>query len=159
MVGKRDSGYFIRRLKKEHPTIHADLLAGRHTSVRAASIAAGIIKPRSALSELKNAWRKATPAQKRQFLSWARSGSPLGASAPGLLKTAFAADNTLLPGARERILEIMDRRKIGKTAVMRELGFSPLNVSLWSAFSNRTKVREPNLRRAVDKWLADHAKR
>jgi len=157
--GKRDAEYYKKRLQREHPGIFADLVAGAYPSVRAAALTAGLVKPRSALSELKSAWRKATPAQKRQFLSWARSGSLPVTSAASLPTAAFDADGSLLPWARERILEIMDRRKIGQTAVMRELGSSPLNVSLWSAVSNKTKVRQPNLRHAVDKWLADHARR
>jgi hypothetical protein len=159
MAGKRDSRYFIGRLKNEHPAIHADLVAGRHTSVRAASIAAGLVKPRSALSELKSAWRKATPAQRRQFISWAKSAvAPSAPVRPS--KTAFDINGRLLPWARERILEIKDARNIVRgSVIMDELGFSRRDPSFWNAVWNHTSVRQADLRRAVEKWLADQAKR
>ncbi len=41
---KRDKNYYLARLKRDHPEIFRKLEAGEYSSVRAASIAAGIVK-------------------------------------------------------------------------------------------------------------------
>lgn len=60
---KRDKDYYLERLEREHPTIHADYLAGKFPSALKAFEAAGLKKHRSRLQELKNAWQKATIAE------------------------------------------------------------------------------------------------
>jgi hypothetical protein len=57
----RDSAYYEERLKRDYPAIHADLQTGKHNMVTDAAIAADLRKRRSWLSELKNAWDKASP--------------------------------------------------------------------------------------------------
>lgn len=41
---KRDSAYWLARLERDHPSIHARLLAGAIPSVRAACAEAGLIR-------------------------------------------------------------------------------------------------------------------
>jgi len=40
---------------------------GEYTSVRAAAIDAGVVKPDSPLPRLQRAWRQASPAARRKF--------------------------------------------------------------------------------------------
>ena len=61
------------------------MLAGKYPSVRAASIAAGLTKERSALQELKNAWNKATRSEKETFTKWVNASLwKAGPSSPSL---------------------------------------------------------------------------
>lgn len=59
--------YLRARLARDHPAILAALNRGKYRSVRAAAIAAGIIRPASALDLLRRAWRRATPAERQTF--------------------------------------------------------------------------------------------
>lgn len=67
--------YLLRRLEKEAPEIHERWIAGEFKSVRAAAIAAGIIKDDShnALRWLKSNWKKATKKQRDEFRKWLRT--------------------------------------------------------------------------------------
>lgn len=59
----------VRRLKRDAPEIADALGRGEYPSARAAGIAAGIIKVPTVLDILRKAWAKATPEERRQFLS------------------------------------------------------------------------------------------
>ncbi len=52
-INKRDKSYYLARLKRDHPDIYECFEAGKFSSVRAACIAAGIIK-------IKDNFQKAT---------------------------------------------------------------------------------------------------
>ena len=58
MAKKRDSAYYRERLKRDHPNIYSDLVAGRYKSVREASAKARLIKIPSRLDALKREWNR-----------------------------------------------------------------------------------------------------
>jgi hypothetical protein len=66
----RNAAYFTARLKKDHPGIYADLIAGKYPSIRAAAIAAAIVKPNTRLNVLKNGWLRADSNEREEFLDW-----------------------------------------------------------------------------------------
>jgi hypothetical protein len=58
--GSTRSAYLLRRLAREHPDILERYQRGEFKSPRAAAIAAGIIKPKSALEQARKALPKLT---------------------------------------------------------------------------------------------------
>lgn len=60
--------YLLRRLAKTAPEFVDRYEAGEFPSVRAAAIAAGIVKVPSVLDKLRTAWRKATPEERQAFI-------------------------------------------------------------------------------------------
>ena len=62
--------YLVRRLKRDRPDIAERLVNGEFKSARAAAIVAGIIHPPTALSILQGGWKRATAAERKQFLAW-----------------------------------------------------------------------------------------
>lgn len=72
MAWKRDSAYWRGRIEREFPKIFKRLEKGELPSVRAAAIEAGLIRERTALMDLRRAWKKASPAERRDFLTEAR---------------------------------------------------------------------------------------
>jgi hypothetical protein len=151
----RSSTYYLERLQREHPKIHSDWMAGKYPSINAARRAAGMITGRTRLHELKNAWAKASPAERRQFLSWATSttaGSTVRSPAPS---RPIAVDQQIEPWAAKRIDEIMTKRNMKLGAIMDELGYSRLDASLGNALKNGTRIR-PGMVTALEKWLSDN---
>lgn len=145
-MGKRDSSYYLARLKSEKPKVYRDYLAGAYPSVNAALRAAGLKKSRTPLHELKNAWMKASVAERSAFVKWLKTGTR-SASA-----TVVAVDRRLTHGAKHRIAVIMDRRRLKMGDVMRELGFKPLNASLGRALLSGTRIQQ-DLIAALESWL------
>lgn len=157
----RDNNYYIDRLKRDHPSIYADLLAGKYRTVTEAAVAAGLKRPRTRLQELKNGWDKASLAEQRAFIAWlnarrkslsARSTTILTASAGNPL----AIDCYLQPWAIARITDILSKRHIRTGEVMRELGYKALNPSLGFALVRKWRLRLSVIE-ALEKWLVDNA--
>ncbi len=73
MAWKRDSAYWRTRIEREFPEIFGRLEKKEIPSVRAAAIEAGLIRERTALMDLRRAWKKASPAERRDFLKQARA--------------------------------------------------------------------------------------
>jgi hypothetical protein len=65
--GGTASQYLLRRLAREQPEILAAYERGDFKSVRAAAIAAGIVKVPTALDQLRKDWRKASPREQETF--------------------------------------------------------------------------------------------
>jgi hypothetical protein len=63
------SAYLAARIKRDRPDIAAAVERGEFRSMRAAAIAAGIVKSTSALKMLHRAWNKATSAERAAFLA------------------------------------------------------------------------------------------
>lgn len=147
----RDNEYLLGRLEREHPSIEADRKAGKYASDRQALLAAGLIKRRTPVHELKNAWKKATPSERKEFLEWVRT---TGTSRKGA--ASMAVDRYLEPGAKARIQTIMARRKMKMGAVMKEMGFNPLDASLGLALAGRTRLR-PDVLMALEAWVKANA--
>ena len=68
--GGTGADYLAARIKRDHPQIAAGIAAGEYPSIRAAAIAAGIVKVPTALETLQRAWKKASSEEQRQFLEW-----------------------------------------------------------------------------------------
>ncbi len=68
MAWKRDSEYWKNRIKNEHPNVWAKHENGEIKSVRAAAIEAGLIQERTALMDLRRAWKKASDEERVSFL-------------------------------------------------------------------------------------------
>ncbi|MCH4540868.1 hypothetical protein [Ochrobactrum sp. A-1] len=154
----RNAAYYEDRLKREYPTIYADLKAGKYRTVTDAAIAAGLRNRRTRLHELKNAWSKASHVEQREFLSWLRSSRALmlsiAAASPPL--APIAVNRCLVPLAVARIDEIISKRHLTLGQVMVEMGFSPLNASLGMALARGTRL-QPSVIAALEKWLAANA--
>lgn len=65
----RGAAYLAARLKRDHADIAAQLAAGKFKSVRAAAIAAGIVKPPTPLDLLRRDWSKASDVERAEFLA------------------------------------------------------------------------------------------
>ncbi|TBA18767.1 hypothetical protein [Rhizobium ruizarguesonis] len=157
----RDSSYYEERLKRDHPTIYADLKAGKYRTVTDAAIAARLKTHRTRLHELKNAWSKADAIERDDFLRWlAGSGVTMPASptAPttGSVLTPTTVDRRLTTTASRRVEEIMSKRRLKLGDVMAEMGYPRLNPSLGMAVARRTRLK-PDVIAALDKWLATNA--
>ncbi|MCF6117133.1 DUF2057 domain-containing protein [Mesorhizobium muleiense] len=152
---KRDRDYFEARLRNEFPSIYADLQAGKFKTVNAAAKAAGLVKPPRPLNVLKNAWTKASQAEQREFMSWIGSRSGAKNALPPIASGPVVdTDRYILDWAKERVQTIMARRRINETEVMHELGFKPLDASLWSAIRRSPPSRiRPDLANALEKWI------
>lgn len=156
----RDSAYYEDRLKRDYPSIYADLKAGRHRTVTDAAIAAGLKKVRTRLLELKNAWAKADAAEQADFLKWLMSSGALSSSSPSSTASAgtagIAIDRRLTPVASRRIGLIISKRHLAMGDLMVELGYPPLNASVGMALARGTRLR-PDVILALERWLAANA--
>lgn len=166
-VQNRDAAYYKERLRKKFPAIYADLMSGKFSSVREASILAGLQKQRTKLQSLKTDWSKATPSEQSEFLTWlstqgaivpaAPAASP-GKVAPVPKRRSASAlprpaiERALTAAEKTRIHEIMDKRKIKMGVVMKELGFNSLNSSIGMALNQGSRMAKPIVE-ALEKWL------
>lgn len=154
----RDSAYYEERLKRDHPTVYADLKAGKHRTVADAVIAAGMKKPRTRSHELKNAWSKADTAEQHDFLRWLAAAGVVLPAASGTTSSliSITIDRRLTAAASRRIEEIMLKRSLKAGEVMAELGFSKLNASVGMALARGTQLR-PDVIVALEKWVSTNA--
>lgn len=152
---KRDNDYYLERLEREHPTIHADYLAGRFPSALKAFEAAGLKGRRTRLQELKNAWQKSTPGEQRDFLAW------LGVRAPApstrVSGPPMAINGRLEAWAVARIDHIIAARRLKMGTVMNELGFKAGNPALGLALNQGFLIRDGMMLDALEKWLTANA--
>ena len=68
--GSNSAEYLAARLKRDHPEIATQLAKGKFKSVRAAAVAAGIVKLNTHLDVAKRAWGKMAAEEQSQFLEW-----------------------------------------------------------------------------------------
>jgi hypothetical protein len=153
----RDNSYYEKQLQSRFPAIHSDYRVGKYRSLREALIAAGIKQPRSRLHELKNAWLKATAAERREFTRWLRT--QVGAAAVTVARAGasvarpIAVDRRLEPWAVARIQAIMVTRRLAIGDVMDEMGFKRLNASLGRALARGDRLR-PEVLDGLERWLS-----
>ncbi|MDX0491529.1 hypothetical protein GOC53_14790 [Sinorhizobium medicae] len=156
----RDRAYYEDRLKRDHPSVYADLKAGKHRTVTDAAVAAGIKKVRTRLLELKNAWSKADTAEQADFLKWLMASGALSAgslpSMPSAGAAGIAIDRRLAAVAGRRIELIMSKRHLAMGDLMAELGYPPLNPSVGMALARGTRLH-PDVIAALQRWLAANA--
>lgn len=150
----RTNEYYIERLRLERPDIYRDLAAGKFENPAAAFRAAGLKKPRTRLQEMKNAWLKASAAERDAFKAFIGCAAPSPTtSAPPL--APFSVDRKLSPHVVKQINAIMLRRGMTMGDVMDELGFKRLNPSLGMALNRNTRL-QPDMLAAVEKWIANN---
>lgn len=163
---KRDNEYYLNRLKDEYPAIFADYQAGKYKNANAAIIAVGLRRPVSGLKQLEAAWKKATPAEKDAFKAMIGCAPTVATSPVRVSSSASAAPKTsssaptpaktrLTATEAKAIREIMDRRKLKSGAVMREIGFDPLNASMGMALERDTQI-QCDLHQALKQWIVDN---
>lgn len=73
--GGTSADYLAARIKRDHPQIAAGIAAGEYPSIRAAAIAAGIVKVPSALEAAKRAALRLTDADRTELLTWLAASS------------------------------------------------------------------------------------
>jgi hypothetical protein len=66
-TGSNNAAYLVRRLKRDHPEIAEALARGEFTSARAAAIAAGIIKPKTAFEQIMRLLPKLTADERAEL--------------------------------------------------------------------------------------------
>jgi hypothetical protein len=163
---KRDSDYFKEKLRRRRKDLYDEVMAGRMTVNKARQLA-GMGGKRTWLSQLKHAWKKASPAERATFLSWAGPTAPSPAAAPVSPTpptltapaggTAFDADGYMQTWARRRIPEIMSRRSMSFGDVADELKIKRLDPSVMNAVKNDTRIKSMATRAAIDEWLMANA--
>lgn len=134
---KRGNSYYLDRLEKEHPAIHAEFKADKFPSALKALEAAGLKVRRSRLLELKNGWDKATADERREFVAWLRARRT---SRPAPKARVVAVDGYLEEWAKKRIIEIVNARKIRSADMMEEMGFSRSDTSVFRAITRTHRI-------------------
>ena len=118
---KRDGAYFRERLRKDHPLVYRDLISGKYASIRAAALAAGLIRARTRLQALKWEWNTATAAERRKFVDWLTGP---GGKRP--LKTPHIANSEgkLLPHVSASLVKWLKDHRSKPGRIMKEIGGS-----------------------------------
>lgn len=151
-VQKRDNTYWEGILKRDHPVVYADYLAGRLASIADARRAAGLLKPRTPLHELRNAWKKASPTERLEFLR--KEGLAYLSAPPTAAGGAvFTPDHKMTKATRDRIKEIMTKRTLSAKDLNIELGLGPFDQSVNTALQRDTRVKQSSTRASIELWL------
>lgn len=170
---KRDNRYYLKRLRADHPGVHADYLAVQFTTQAEAFVAACIRKSKTALDQLKSTWSKATAAERGAFKLMIGCARPVITPTPSFPSTNGAATNAPPPSARsstppgvlhvggylvpavvDQINAVIAQTRITTGVIMKEIGFDPLNTSLGLALSQGWRIKNPKLLIALEDWLA-----
>ncbi len=140
---KRDSAYYLKRLRHEHPAIHAKVASGEITSVRAGRIEAGLIHLPTRLDALKREWKRASPKERRDFLDLVTGKTPLGAAPVDLTdKDGFLTVNVI-----KQIDETMNTGRKWKGDLSEKLGYKRVDPRLGWAMARRSKPKAEFLKR------------
>lgn len=154
---KRDSAYWLARLKREYPAIYAKYRSKEITSVRAACIKAGLIHQPSQLDILKREWRRTSPSQRDAFLNSIAPRSRITPSKPkSVLSHTDLVDSAgyLRPTVKTLIRARMKTDGVRSADLMESLGFDRFNTSLMSAMSSKRPAKVSlELQNAVSRWL------
>jgi hypothetical protein len=147
---KRDNDYWLRRLKRDHPALHARCLAGE-LPVRRACAEVGYISLPGPVDVLIRTWRKATEAQRREFFELAQADKLRAASGTPRLKVG--RDGKLTLASIKILNDIISAKKLKPGAVMKAMGYSPLNINLSRALEKSLSV-EPEFLGQLEAWVA-----
>lgn len=154
----RDHAYYLERMKAERPDVFDDYQKGKFKNASAAIIAAGLRKLKNHLSVLSAAWQKASKAEQdafKAFIGCSAAATGIATamtSAPAPRLVPVHGNRTLTPATATAINDIIVHRRMKPGAVMREMGFDPLNQSLSRALKYGTQL-QPDLLEAIDRWL------
>ncbi|MCH8489817.1 MAG: hypothetical protein LAT81_07800 [Oceanicaulis sp.] len=157
MAAKRDSTYCRGRLQREAPAIFADLNAGRIGSVRQAAAMAGIKPLPKTLNNLKREWRKASAAERREFIDWIRGSLPTAKapakSAPvAAYRAVFDVDGHLTADAIAFLKAWQKREGKRPGRILQQLGFRRNDFRLAAAINRRVRLAN-ELTGPVDGWM------
>jgi hypothetical protein len=146
---KRDAKYYRRRLEKEFPKIHDDLVAGRFPSVRQAAAAAGLIHLPTRVDALKREWKRAGTAERLEFVKWLKAAGPT--KAPRSLPIVDH-DNRLRSDVAKFLADWVRTHRARPGRIMKEMGFKVFDWTLAHAIGYGAPLRQE----VVDKlgpWL------
>lgn len=136
----RDNAYYERRLRDEHPGLHADVLSGKLT-LSEAFFSAGLRKKRTRVAELVNAWKKATPAEQAEFLRLTGMAvAPGGPAVSPVSSSSIHIDRRLTLAGRDAITRFMADRRMSTGDLMTLIGRSRLNASVGMALHQGTTL-------------------
>ena len=145
----RDSAYYRERLRKEHPAIHADLLAKKYKSTRQAAAAARLIHLPTRLDALKRDWNRATAAEQVAFLTWLKASR---AKAPTMVLGPIAdLKGRLRKDVRDFLTKWIAEKRSKPGRIMKEMGLSLYDITLSGAIDGHT-VRKQVIDR-LGPWL------
>jgi hypothetical protein len=166
---KRDSAYWLGRLLRERPDLHADAAAGR-VPVRQACMAAGWVKPDDRLMALKRDWRRASASERDEFLRHLLDeGFLAGMPVPGR-SVAVAASTTALPhrppifdgsghltaDGTVRLKGLLTNLRMSVCDLARELGRKGSDASIGGAFGKRrSRVKDGAFIAEIERWVID----
>jgi hypothetical protein len=151
MSKKRDAEYYKARLRREYPTIYADLRAGKINSVRRAAAKAGLIHLPGRLDGLKRGWKLSSPKERSEFLQWIKS------SGIGLKKRAAAASiadatGKLTPQAIAFITDWVKKNRASAGRIMGQCGYSNYDYRLAQSLNGKVGLPADVLA-ALKPWL------
>jgi hypothetical protein len=151
MTKKRDSAYYERRLKRDFLKFFADLRAGKFTSVRqaAAAAAAGLIHLPTRVDALKREWKRATTAEKNEFVAWTK-GRKAASAAPST--PIIDAAGHLKPAVIRFIWGWTSDKRITPGTIMKEIGFSNFDYTLSHALRLGAPIRSTAIA-PLESWL------
>ena len=137
MSKKRDSAYFKKRLEQDFPKIFNDLRAGKIKSVRQAAAAAGLIHLPTRVDALKREWKRATTAEKNEFVVWTKGRKAASAASIAIIDP----DGHLKPGVIRFIRGWTRDKRIKPGKIMKEIGFSNNDYTLSHALGRGAPLR------------------
>jgi hypothetical protein len=141
MKKKRDAAYYKGRLAREKPAIFAEIRPGG-LSVRAASAKARLIHLPTRLDALKREWKKATLAEHREFIRWAKARESKAPSAP--VRSIANAAGQLRPDVAKFLSDWVKTKRSKPGRIMKVMGFKgfdpTLSMAIYGGHSLRLEV-------------------
>jgi hypothetical protein len=149
MTKKRDSAYYEGRLKRDFPKYFAELRAGKFKSVRQAAAAAGLIHLPTRVGALKREWKRATTAEKNEFVAWTK-GRKAASVAP--LTPIIDTAGHLKPAVIRFVSAWAKDRRITPGKIMKEMGFKNFDYTLSHALRLGAPLRSEVIA-PLESWL------
>ncbi len=153
---KRDAAYYRRRLKAEHPSIYADLTAGRISSTRQAAAKAGLIHLPTRLLGLRREWKGATNKERREFLEWLKSGSAPGVKGKAPKDPLLDAAGYLSRSAADRVWELKRSLRLKKGQMYVQMGLKAYDWRVIGVLKGE-RVPTSDVLEAIRSWLTKHS--
>lgn len=153
---KRDAAYYQRRLKAEHPSIYADLRAGRIASTRQAAAKAELIRLPTRLTALKREWKRAKGKERREFLEWLRTEVASGTNGTSPQESLLDSTGHLKLSAADRVWRQMRSLQLKKSEMYVQMGLKAYD---WRVIGvlQRERKPTPQILEAISAWLAANA--
>ena len=146
---KRDSAYWLGRLKSEHPAIFKAFKKGTIRSVRAACVEAGLICNSTPISILQREWKKMGRRRRSEFLRWVRDREGVKTE----LRSLLTDDGHLSVATMDRVDADMAERRMKHAGVAEEMGLSRYSPVLGNVMACNYRPPEYFLKKLAT-WLA-----